>query len=169
MVELDGKVVGSKLIGQDFSRATGKKDADGNPVLAPDPRYFQSRPSVTGYAPAATYFNNQGPNQKDLADQLKGYVDALPQARAAVHARSDRAPDPGRRGDDVGVGRGPSHLGANADIQANRVARERGLSRARVLSSIDEHASRPLFGLARRRGRSTCSSSISRSTGRRPR
>ena len=29
-----------------------------------------------GFAPAATFFNNQGPNQQDLADQLKGYVHA---------------------------------------------------------------------------------------------
>ena len=55
----DGKVVGSRLIGQDFSKHPG---------------YFQSRPSVTGYAPAATAFNNQGPNQRDLAAQLRTSV-----------------------------------------------------------------------------------------------
>ena len=37
---------------------------------------------------------------------------------------------------------------ANARIQANRVARVRHVSRARVLRLIDDHASRPLFGLA---------------------
>ena len=31
---------------------------------------------MTGYAPAATFFNNQGPNQHELADQLKANVDA---------------------------------------------------------------------------------------------
>ena len=36
---------------------------------------------------------------------------------------------------------------ANARIQANRVAARRGLDRARVLELVDEHASRPLFGL----------------------
>jgi potassium-transporting ATPase KdpC subunit len=148
MVTRDGKVVGSKLIGQDFSRPTGKKDADGKPVLAPDPRYFQSRPSVTGYSPAATYFNNQGPNQQDLADQLKGYVDA--------YLKRERPFTPGLTARRIPVdavttsasGVDPHISRANALIQANRVARERGLSRARVLQLVDEHASRPLFGLA---------------------
>ena len=76
MVEVGGRVVGSTVIGQDFSRPTGRTDAAGNPVLAPDLRYFQSRPSVTGYAPAATFFNNQGPNQKALAAQLEGFARA---------------------------------------------------------------------------------------------
>ena len=71
VIERDGKPVGSKLIGQDFSRDTGKKDEEGEPVLAADLDYFQSRPSATGYAPDATFFNNLGPNQKDLAALLK--------------------------------------------------------------------------------------------------
>ncbi|HEY8768986.1 MAG TPA: potassium-transporting ATPase subunit C, partial [Thermoleophilaceae bacterium] len=47
-VKRDGKVVGSRLIGQDFQKpvlgADGKpkQDKDGNPVLKDDPRYFQS-------------------------------------------------------------------------------------------------------------------------------
>ena len=49
LVERDGKTVGSRLIGQDFSR---------------DLRYFQSRPSATGYSASATFFNNLGPNQR---------------------------------------------------------------------------------------------------------
>jgi len=60
VVERDGKAVGSKLIGQDFST---------------NPGYFQSRPSVTEYNPSGSFFNNQGPNQQDLAEQLKGYLD----------------------------------------------------------------------------------------------
>ena len=148
MIKRDGKVVGSKLIAQDFSRDTGKKDADGNPVLEADPRYFQSRPSVTRYAPAATYFNNQGPNQQDLADQLKGYVDA--------YLKRERPFTPGLTAADIpsdavttsGSGVDPHISEDNADIQANRVAQERGLDKARVLELIDDNASRPLFGLA---------------------
>ena len=52
-IERDGKVVGSRLIGQDFG---GK------------PRYFQSRPSVTDYSADATFFNNLGPNNAELRD-----------------------------------------------------------------------------------------------------
>ncbi|MEH1014021.1 potassium-transporting ATPase subunit C [Micromonospora sp. CPCC 206060] len=53
LVEVDGRTVGSTLIGQSFT------DADGNPV----PRYFQSRPSAAGdgYDPTATGASNLGP------------------------------------------------------------------------------------------------------------
>ncbi|OBG89632.1 K+-transporting ATPase subunit C [Mycobacterium sp. NS-7484] len=53
LVEVNGKPVGSSLIGQSFT------DADGNPL----PRYFQSRPSVAGdgYDPMATSASNLGP------------------------------------------------------------------------------------------------------------
>jgi potassium-transporting ATPase KdpC subunit len=133
MIERDGKVVGSKLIGQDFSK---------------DDSYFQSRPSVTDYAPAATFFNNQGPNQDELADQLKGYVRA--------YLKRERPYTPGLTAADIpsdavttsASGVDPQISEDNADIQANRIARVRGIDKARVLQLIDDNASRPLFGLA---------------------
>ncbi|GAA1408270.1 potassium-transporting ATPase subunit C [Catellatospora coxensis] len=51
VVQVNGKPVGSSLIGQSFT------DADGNPV----PKYFQSRPSASGYDPDATAASNLGP------------------------------------------------------------------------------------------------------------
>ncbi|MEU4567988.1 potassium-transporting ATPase subunit C [Micromonospora sp. NPDC023956] len=51
LVDVDGRTVGSALIGQSFT------DADGDPV----PRYFQSRPSAAGYDPTATTAGNLGP------------------------------------------------------------------------------------------------------------
>jgi K+-transporting ATPase ATPase C chain len=53
IIEVDGKPVGSSLIGQSFT------DTDGNPL----PKYFQSRPSAAGagYDPLATSASNLGP------------------------------------------------------------------------------------------------------------
>ena len=132
MIERDGKVVGSKLIGQDFSK---------------DPSYFQSRPSVTDYAPAATFFNNQGPNQQDLADQLKGYVDAYLKREQPYTPNLTAADIPSDAATTSASGVDPHISEDNADIQANRVAQERGMDKARVLELIDDNASRPLFGL----------------------
>lgn len=58
IVEVDGKAVGSNLIGQLFT------DADGNPL----PQYFQSRPSAAGdgYDPLSTSASNLGP--EDIVD-----------------------------------------------------------------------------------------------------
>ena len=148
LVKSGGKVVGSKLIGQDFSRDTGRKDKDGNAILAPDLRYFQSRPSATGYSPSATFFNNLGPNQQDLADLLK--------ANLKTYLDRERPATPGLRASQVpsdavttsASGVDPDISERNADIQANRVARRRGLSRGRVLALIGAHTSHPLLGLA---------------------
>ena len=46
MVQVDGKDVGSDLIGQAYTRDSGQKDADGNAVMVADPRWFQTRPSA---------------------------------------------------------------------------------------------------------------------------
>jgi K+-transporting ATPase ATPase C chain len=132
VIERDGKAVGSRLIGQDFSD---------------DPSLFQSRPSVTDYSPNASFFNNQGPNQQALADQLKGYVDD--------YLERERPYTPGLEAGDIPAdavttsasGVDPHISGDNARIQANRVAEERDLPLERVLELIDDHASRPLFGL----------------------
>jgi potassium-transporting ATPase KdpC subunit len=133
MIERDGKVLGSKLIGQDFSK---------------DESYFQSRPSVTGYAPAATSFNNQGPNQKALADQLEGYVRAYLKRERPYTPGLTAAGIPSDAVTTSASGVDPDISEANARIQANRVAQVRGIDKARVLQLIDDNASRPLFGLA---------------------
>jgi K+-transporting ATPase ATPase C chain len=133
VIERDGRAVGSRLIGQDFSD---------------DPSLFQSRPSVTGYSPNASFFNNQGPNQRDLADQLKGYVDAYLERERPFTPNLTEAGIPADAVTTSASGVDPHISEANARIQANRVAAERDLPLERVLALIDDHSSRPLFGLA---------------------
>jgi K+-transporting ATPase ATPase C chain len=153
VVERGGKAVGSTLIGQDFRRAAvdadgkPKLDADGEPVLVADPRYFQSRPSVTGYAPNATFFSNLGPNGEDTKEAID--------ANVAAYLELERPYDPGltRRTipvdavTDSASGIDPHVSQANARIQARRVARVRGLSLDRVLAAVDDHTAGRALGL----------------------
>jgi potassium-transporting ATPase KdpC subunit len=126
-VKVDGKVMGSKLIGQDFSTGPNAN------------RYFQSRPSVTGYAPNATFFNNRGPNQATLAVQQRRFV--------LDHLARETPYDPGLKASDVPAdaattsasGVDPQISLANARIQARRVAKVRGIPLAQVRALIDEH------------------------------
>ena len=141
----DGKVVGSSLTGQDFSRPVlgkdGKpqKDADGNAVTEPDPKYFQERPSVTGYNPAGTYFANRGPNQVATRDLTRQHLQAF--------LALERPYDAGLTASDVPVdaatfsasGVDPHVSPANAAIQAHRIAAVRHLPLARVQHLIDAH------------------------------
>ena len=120
----DGQVVGSKLLGQDFSK---------------DSSYFQSRPSATGYAGDATSFSNLGPNSRKLARQLTERVDAYLELEGPYNpglTRSDVPPDAVMTS---GSGVDPQISVANAWIQANRVAAERDMPVADVLALIDDH------------------------------
>ena len=86
-VYVAGKLVGSKIIGQQFTdqminKKTGKVELDksGNPVTTPDSRYFQTRPSATVPADnaAATAFSNAGPNniatEQAIAANIQAYI-----------------------------------------------------------------------------------------------
>jgi potassium-transporting ATPase KdpC subunit len=123
-VERDGNVVGSRLIGQDFKG---------------DQRFFQSRPSATDYNAAGTFFNNLGPNNRQLAD--------LFEKNLAAYLKRERPYNPGLRRADVPVdavttsasGVDPHISQANAELQARRVAEVRGLELERVQELIDEN------------------------------
>jgi K+-transporting ATPase ATPase C chain len=144
-VEQDGKVVGSRLIGQDFRKpvldANGQPEVDeeGNPVLEADPAWFQSRPSQSGYSANVTFFSNLGPNQQDLADQVKANLDA--------YLALERPYTPNLSADGVPVdavtssasGVDPHVSAANARIQANRVAVVRTAPLDRVQALIRQH------------------------------
>jgi potassium-transporting ATPase KdpC subunit len=145
-ITLNGKVVGSSLLAQDFSRPTGKKDADGNDITEPDPKYFQPRPSATGYSPSATFFANQGPNQKTT----KAFYDA----QIAAYLKLEGPFNPGLTAARIPIdavtysasGVDPLISKDNAEIQAPRVAQTRGIPLARVRQLIDDHTSGRFLG-----------------------
>ena len=144
-VERNGKVVGSSLIGQDFRKpvldANGQptKDQDGNPVLEADPAWFQSRPSQSGYSADVTFFANLGPNQKDLANQVKANLDAYValERRFTPGLTAGRVPVDAVTSSASGVD--PHISAANARIQANRIAAVRKAPLDRVLALIRDH------------------------------
>jgi K+-transporting ATPase ATPase C chain len=143
----NGEVVGSKLLAQPFVIDTGKKDSHGNAITRPDPKYFQPRPSQSGYSASATFFSNRGPNQSSARffyrDQLAGYLGleqrytpGLTAAGVPVDAVTTSA-----------SGVDPHISKANARIQANRVARVRGLPLAQVSKPVDRYTDGRFLGV----------------------
>jgi len=128
LIVLDGTVVGSKLIGQNFS----------------DPKHFWSRPSATApqpYNASASGGSNQGPLNPALADAVKARVEAL---RAADP--DNTAPVPVDLVTASASGLDPDISPAAAQYQAARVARVRGMPLSQVQSLIDRNTQKPLLG-----------------------
>ena len=125
-----------------------KLDKQGNPVLTPDTRYFQPRPSTaTNYNPAATAFTNLGPNSKEARDTFKAnlngylrlerpYDRSLGATRVPVDAVTSSA-----------SGVDPHISPANAAIQADRIARVRRLPLARVRKLIADNTDGRFLGV----------------------
>jgi K+-transporting ATPase ATPase C chain len=124
----DGQVVGSTLIGQNFS----------------DPKYFWGRPSATSpqpYNASNSSGSNLGPLNPALVDAVKGRVETL------------RAADPGNTAavpvdlvTTSASGLDPDISVAAAQFQAQRVARLRGRSLADVQTLVASHTAGRLFG-----------------------
>jgi K+-transporting ATPase ATPase C chain len=154
-IHLDGKLVGSKIIGQSFaSPVIGKngkpEEKEGELVTKPDPRYFQSRPSATeGGADnaAASTFSNRGPNsvktEEADAENIKAYLEL--NKNLATKAEYDPgltvAKIPVDAVNTSASGLDPEISKANAWIQAYRVAAVRGLLRATVDGLIAKYTS----------------------------
>ncbi len=130
-IEVDGKVVGSRLIAKPLRGA----------------KYFQPRPSQTDYSATATFFSNRGPNS---AVGRFFYRDAL-----RAYLARERRYDPGLTAKQVpvdavttsGSGVDPHISHANARIQAHRIASVRQLSLGRVDQLIDDHTDGRFLGV----------------------
>jgi len=121
LIVRDGKVVGSRLIGQPFD----------------DPKYFWSRPSATSpFAnnAGASSGSNLSPTNPDLIKAVQGRVDAL---RAADPGNT--APVPVDLVTASGSGLDPHISPAAALYQVSRVARARKLDPAAVEKLVEQH------------------------------
>lgn len=129
LVQADGQVLGSALIGQPFSGAA----------------YFWSRPSATGpvaYNAAASTGSNAGPSNPALHDAVKGRIDAL-------RAANPKAPTaiPVDLVTTSGSGLDPHISPAAAYYQVPRVAAARGMTDAAVRALIESHVESRTFGI----------------------
>jgi potassium-transporting ATPase KdpC subunit len=154
-IHLDGKLVGSKLIGQNFGtpvlEKNGKvKEVKGVVVTEPDPRYFQSRPSATeGGADnaAASTFSNHGPNSVKTKEADEENIKAYLELNKNPTSKTEY--DPGLTVGKIPVdavnssasGIDPEISPANAWIQAHRIATVRHLSLASVDGLIAKYTS----------------------------
>lgn len=130
LVYQQGKLIGSKLIGQNVADPVVKNgkvvlDKDGNPVTVPDPRYFQTRPSATVPSDnaAATTFSNLGPNSVATKQELTTNIAAYIKVNGRYYpGRLTAARVPVDAADTSASGIDPDISVANARIQAHRIA-----------------------------------------------
>jgi len=128
MILQNGKLVGSRLIGQPFS-------ADW---------YFHPRPSSAGngYDPVAASggASNFGPTNKQLIDRVKSDVEKL-------HAENPGAPVPVDLVTSSGSGLDPDISPAAAEFQIPRVARARHMSETDLRAVVAKHTQSRQFGI----------------------
>ncbi len=130
-IVVDGKTVGSSLIGQYFD----------------EPQYFWGRPSAAGatpsnpggYDPTSSGGSNLGPTSRRLIEEVVQRVDALRKANG-------NAPIPADLVTASASGLDPDISPAAAAYQVPRVARARGMTVAAVQALVAKHTSGPMLG-----------------------
>ena len=126
MITVDGKTVGSSLIGQAFS----------------DPKYFWGRPSAAGkdgYDASGSAGSNLGPTSQALIDRITADVDR-------VRAANGGGPVPVDLVTTSASGLDPDISPAAAAYQVARVAAARGMTVADVQAALDRHTQQPMLG-----------------------
>lgn len=129
LLERDGKIIGSKLIGQQFD----------------DPKYFWSRPSATGPTPynaAASTGSNYGPTNPAQLDAVRGRVELTQKANM-----DQTGPVPVDLVTASGSGLDPHISPAGAEYQIARVAKARNLTLETVREFVAKHTVGRQYGI----------------------
>jgi K+-transporting ATPase ATPase C chain len=137
LIERDGKVVGSALIGQQF---TSDVYFHGRPsgTVTPDPN-DPTKNVDAPYNAANSGGSNLGPTSKALAERIQGDVDKLKQENASVPVPVDLVTT-------SGSGLDPDISPAAALFQVPRVAKARNMPEDRVRELVQEHTEGRLLG-----------------------
>jgi potassium-transporting ATPase KdpC subunit len=138
MIEQDGKVVGSALIGQEF---TSDKYFHGRPsaTVAPDPN-DATKTVPAPYNAANSGGANLGPTNKALIERVQGDVDKLKQENPSAAVPIDLVTT-------SGGGLDPHISPQAAYFQVLRVAKARNMPEDRVRQLVEEHVEGRTFGL----------------------
>jgi K+-transporting ATPase ATPase C chain len=128
LISVNGKVVGSALVGQNFTR----------------PEYFHPRPSAAGpngYDATSSSGSNYGPTSQKLVDRIKASVDQFRKENPDY-----TGPIPSDAVTASASGLDPHISPANAEIQIARVARARGTSADSVRQLVSQSTEGPWLG-----------------------
>jgi potassium-transporting ATPase KdpC subunit len=126
LIERDGGLIGSRIIGQPFS----------------SPGYFRSRPSAAGagYDASASGGSNLGPTNRKLIDRIGAEVERARQENAGRPIPVDLVTT-------SASGLDPDISPAAAEFQVPRVARERGISESDVRHLVAQYTRGRVFGV----------------------
>ena len=127
LIRRDGRIIGSELIGQTFSR----------------PGYFHPRPSAAGkagYDASSSTGSNYAPGAKALADRIAGDI-------AALRRDGVKGAIPADLVTTSGSGLDPDITPESALLQVPRIARARGIGAGEVRALIAEATQAPLLGI----------------------
>lgn len=126
LIELDGKILGSRLVAQPFT----------------DPKYFQARPSAANYDPMAMAGSNMARTHPELTKIIEQRIADI-EARDHIDGRQI----PSDLVTASGSGIDPEISLKSAMIQVKRVAEARHLSDQQVIELIQQYTVKPTFGV----------------------
>jgi K+-transporting ATPase ATPase C chain len=138
LIERDGKVIGSALIGQEFK---SDKYFHGRPsaTTAPDPN-DATKTVAAPYNAANSGGSNLGPSNKALIDRVQGDLDALRKENPSAAVPADLATT-------SGSGLDPEISPEAAYFQVPRVAKARNLTEDQVRQLVSDHVMDRTFGI----------------------